>query len=25
LPWRPVGRFAKLPDQVRPITHQLLA
>jgi predicted metal-dependent phosphoesterase TrpH len=25
LPWRPVGRFAKLPDHVRPITHQLLA
>jgi predicted metal-dependent phosphoesterase TrpH len=25
LPWRPVGRFAKLPDLVLPITRQLMA
>jgi predicted metal-dependent phosphoesterase TrpH len=25
LPWRPVGRFAKLPDHVRPIIDQLMA
>jgi len=23
LPWRPLGRFAKLPDAVRPITTHL--